>query len=325
MAGQRYAQPENRLFIGLTLLLTFAFILPAVLPGIFGWFYGLLAIPVFIILMVSKTGRGNLIIRNSVILAGATAIIFHQILPALLFSFTFIPLGYSLYSSGKNQKSVASAATAGVVILVFSWALFWIVYGISQGINPYSHLLQLIDSGLAHTYDIYRQQAKLQPDVLLNLEHLMNELRTLVPRILPGLLGCLVVMTVWTSMIIGNSMLLRSLQDIAPWPKFDTWQIPENFVWIAIVSALAILLAPKNIQDVGLSLGLICGLVYFFQGLSILVFYLSKWNIPGYFRITIYMIIVIQSFGFIMLTMLGLADVWINFRKLQRQDQQPNN
>ncbi len=321
MAGQGSAPPENLFLSRKTLLLTTAFILPALVPGLFGWFYGLLAIPVFCMLMLTSPGQGKIIIRNSIVFAGATGIIYYQILPALLFSFTFIPLGYSLYASGKAHNNPTVAAGKGILVLILSWTVFWAAYGMSRNINPYTYLLMTMDSGLTQTYELYHQQANLTPDVLLSIEQLVKELKDLIPRILPGLLGCLAVLTVWINQTIGNSIILRLQPENVPWPKFSAWQIPEKFIWVAISAVIIILLGPGNIKNTGLSLGLICTLIYFFQGLAILVYLLSKWNVPGYFRIIIYMIIVVQSFGFIMLTILGLADVWLNLRKQQLQDQ----
>ncbi len=325
MAEQENMRPENRLLSRNTILLIAAFILPALLPGIFGWINCLLAIPIFCVLTTFKTGQGILLIRNSMIIAGAIGLFFQPMLPALLFSFTFVPLGYSLYSSGIKDESVSTAAAKGILILISSWVIYWGIFGVFQNMNPYSQLLLAMDSGLAQTYEVYRLQAKLAPEVLLNLEQIISELRKLIPRILPGLLGCIAVMTVWSSQIIGNSILNRIKPDSAPWPTYSQWQIPDKFIWVAIGSVIAILIGTGNLRDLGLSLILVCTLIYFFQGLAILMYLLSKWNVPGYFRIIIYMIVVVQSFGFLMLTMLGIADIWIDFRKLQQQDQQPNN
>ncbi len=321
MAVQGSTQPGNRFLSHETLLLTAAFILPALVQGIFGWAYGLLAIPVLCLLVISEPGAGNVIIRNSVVLATAVAIFFYQMLPAVIFSFTFIPLGYILYSSGKAKINVAVAAGQGVVILALTWVFYWTLFGMSQGINAYSHLLATMDSGLAQTYELYQQQADLPAEVLWDMELLVTELREIVPRILPGLLGCIVVMTVWINQVVANAVLLKVRPERAPWPRFKNWQIPEKFVWVAIGIIISILLGPEGARNAGLSVGLVCTLIYFFQGLAILVYLLGKWNVPGYFRIIIYMIVVVQSFGFIMLTVLGLADVWTDFRKLQQQDQ----
>jgi hypothetical protein len=42
-------------------------------------------------------------------------------------------------------------------------------------------------------------------------------------------------------------------------------------------------------------------------------------------RILIYALIFIQTYGIIILSFLGLADVWADFRKLNQDDAPPNN
>jgi hypothetical protein len=41
-------------------------------------------------------------------------------------------------------------------------------------------------------------------------------------------------------------------------------------------------------------------------------------------RVLIYALIFIQTYGIIILSFLGLADVWADFRKLKQVDEDPN-
>jgi uncharacterized protein YybS (DUF2232 family) len=64
--------------------------------------------------------------------------------------------------------------------------------------------------------------------------------------------------------------------------------------------------------------------VYFFQGLAIVASLLNKWSVPMLIRVLIYALIFIQTYGIIILSFLGLADVWADFRKLKQVDENPN-
>jgi uncharacterized protein YybS (DUF2232 family) len=64
--------------------------------------------------------------------------------------------------------------------------------------------------------------------------------------------------------------------------------------------------------------------VYFFQGLAIVASLLNKWSVPMLIRVLIYALIFIQTYGIIILSFLGLADVWADFRKLKQADENPN-
>jgi uncharacterized protein YybS (DUF2232 family) len=60
--------------------------------------------------------------------------------------------------------------------------------------------------------------------------------------------------------------------------------------------------------------------VYVFQGLSILLFFLNKYNVPRFLRIGVYVLIVFQQLFLIGLAVVGLFDQWFDFRKLSKTE-----
>jgi uncharacterized protein YybS (DUF2232 family) len=68
----------------------------------------------------------------------------------------------------------------------------------------------------------------------------------------------------------------------------------------------------------GLNGLIVCSTVYFFQGLAIAASLLNKWSVPRMIRVLIYALIFIQTYGIIVLSFLGLVDVWADFRKLNQ-------
>ena len=69
---------------------------------------------------------------------------------------------------------------------------------------------------------------------------------------------------------------------------------------------------------------MLLAILYFFQGLAIAAFYLNKWKLPKFFRSVMYLMLILQSFGTILLTVVGIADVWFDIRKLFRIEQNIN-
>jgi uncharacterized protein YybS (DUF2232 family) len=59
----------------------------------------------------------------------------------------------------------------------------------------------------------------------------------------------------------------------------------------------------------------ITGTLYFFQGLAVFVALLERWRTPTFLRVLLYVVFILQSYGMLMLTILGLSDVWFNFRR----------
>ncbi|NOX80841.1 MAG: DUF2232 domain-containing protein [Deltaproteobacteria bacterium] len=324
MTAQWSAQSGGRFFNGPTILLAAAFLLPALIPGLFGWISGMMAIPVFYFLKVDGERQGGIEIRNSILLAGAGALVLQQ-LPVMLFSLTLIPLAYSLNRSAAAGDSEVRTGARGVIILGASWFVFWAVYGTIVGINPYTHLLKTLDSGFAQVYEIYSKNGNLPADTLLNLEQVIHELRRLIPIILPGMLACSVMMTVWMNMVGANSLLQRLRPELAPWRKYSHWRLPDRIVWLPIVAGVALTIGSGIVKNAALWILLVSALLYFFQGLAVLIHLLDKWKVPLYIRILIYGIIVLQGYGLFVLVITGVADVWIDFRHRHDNKQHPDN
>ncbi len=324
MTAQWSAQSGGRFFNGPTILLVVIFLLPALIPGLFGWTIGLLAIPVFYFLKVDGERQGGIEIRNSILLAGAGALVLQQ-LPIILFSLTMIPLAYSFNRSAAAGEDEVTTGGKGIIVLGVSWLVFWAVYGIILNINPYTHLLKMLDSGFAQFYEIYSKNGKLSPDTLLNLKQVVHELRQLTPVIMPGMLGCSVLMTVWMNLVGANSLLQQLRPDLAPWRKYSHWRLPDKIVWLPIVAGVALTVGSGIIKSAGLGILLVSALLYFFQGLAVVIHFLEKWKVPLYLKILIYGIIVLQSYGLFVLVIIGVVDVWIDFRNRHDKKQQPDN
>jgi hypothetical protein len=319
MAAHHRAQRGGNVLKGQTVTLAAAFLLPGLAPAYFGWASGLLAIPVFILLYMYGINQGTLYIRNGALIAIAGAVLMH-ILPVVLFSLSLVPLGYSFNKSAIYGESEWRTGARGSLILGGSWLVFWTAYGAVEGINPYIQLLQLLDAGFTQAYEYYRTSGDLPVEAVLQLEQVIEGLRTLIPKILPGLLCCTVILTVWLNLIGSISILDKIRPGKLPWRKYSQWRLPDLLVWFAIGSGTLLLLDIGIISHIALGGVLICSLLYFFQGLAVFIHLLEKWKIPLYFRIAIYAILILQSYGLLLLTILGLADVWIDFRHRPHDD-----
>ncbi|HBI14250.1 MAG TPA: hypothetical protein DDY20_01815 [Desulfobulbaceae bacterium] len=314
MAARGSAQPGGGFINGQVLLLATAFVLPGIAPAYFGWLSGLLAIPVFCLLGVHGVRRGGILIRNALLLAAVAALLF-KLIGTLLFALTIIPLGYSFHRSAAAGDSEWNTVGKGCLLLGACWLLFWTVYGAVEGVQPYQQLLQMIDDGFAQSYEYYRAQAGQKAETLLYLEQAVAETRRLVPHLLPGLLGCIVIFTVWVNLMGGISLLGRLKPGQLPWKKFSGWRLPDWLVWPTIGAMLLLLAGGDEIATVAFSLVLTCGLLYFFQGLGVFMHLLDRWKVPLALRVLFYGMLILQSYGLLLLSLLGLADVWVDFRR----------
>lgn len=319
MAAPQSAQPLGRQLNNQAIILAVALLLPGLAPSVFGWASGLLATPVFCLLCIHGEKKGTIVIRNGALLASLAAL-FMKLVPSLLFSLTMVPLGYSFNRSYKNKSNEIQTGAQGAILLAASWLVFWIGYGAVQEIQPYQHLLELLDTGFAGTYEYYRNNADIPAETLVQLGFAVEELRRIIPIILPGILCCTVIITVWINLLFSASILARLQPDQTPWQKYSQWRLPDKLVWLLIAAVLMLLVGQEKTSQVATGILLVTALLYFFQGLAVFIHLLEKWKIPVYLRVLFYLILILQSYGLIFLMLAGLADVWFNFRRSRSSD-----
>lgn len=314
MAGSGFGWKSLPFPPGQLFLLIALFFLPAAVPSVLGWLTGLLAAPVFMPLAIHGYARGLKLVAVGLAVAGVGALLIRQF-EMFVFSLTLAPLGITLFTSALAGDSAARSGAKGLAALGISWMLFWTAYGILSGMNPYDLLLKALDLGLEQTLELSRsKEAGLSPEMVLGLSQATAAMRETIPRILPGLLLAMVVTTVWLNMVLINGLAGR-LTGAAPWGRYVAWRLPEHLVWLPIGAVVVLLLGTGLLQDAGGWLMMVSGLLYFFQGLAVLIALLERWRVPPFVRMILYLIFFLQTYGLMLLAVLGLIDVWCDFRK----------
>ena len=307
----RPEQPD-RFIPGIIILAAFL-LLPVLIP-VFAWLHTLIPLPVLFFSITLGRRQGQNIAKVALVVAGIIAVVSGH-LPGLLISCSMLPLGFCLGHDMAAKKSFLRTAANGIGVLLASWALLAIVYGMIFHLNPYAETIKALDLAISATYDSYREASGLSAETLADLKQAFILMRQYVPVVMPSVFIMSSIFAVWINMAAGNALLRKQNAGLAPWPDFNQWRLPEHLVWLVIAAGLGMLLPVSPVQHIGLNVLLVLGTVYFFQGLAVLVSLFGRWAVPRPFRIVIYAFILIQVYGFIFLAIAGLADVWIDFRK----------
>lgn len=98
------------------------------------------------------------------------------------------------------------------------------------------------------------------------------------------------------------------------------WSPPERTVFAFIAGGL-LLLAPGDAAMVGgTNLLIITGAVYFITGLCIVQFWFEKARFPRFLSWVVYILVLVQPFMIAGMAVLGLFDLWFDFRKIRRKE-----
>jgi uncharacterized protein YybS (DUF2232 family) len=296
-------------------LLTAVLLLPTIIPGKMGWLTSLIPLPIFYYLVVLGKRNGLILMRNALLFSAGVAFIIGSV-PILIFSLTMVPLGITFSHALNNRQTPVKAALVGSMFLALTWVLFWSGLGMLHQTNPYASLLTELDAGLTGSLVLYEESAKLAPETLQSVRNVVEALRIYIPKILPALLFSGVLTITWLNLALGNWLLKKRDKELSPWPEYNAWKLPEPIVWLVILGGITVFLLPAPLGTVGINVLIICITLYFFQGLAIIASLMNKWSVPRAIRVLIYALIFIQTYGIILLSFLGLADVWADFRKL---------
>jgi uncharacterized protein YybS (DUF2232 family) len=109
----------------------------------------------------------------------------------------------------------------------------------------------------------------------------------------------------------------------APTP-FWKWIIPDYLIFGLILGGMVKLLSPENtwMEMVGDNLLVVFVFIYTFAGLTITSFYFRKWRFPVIARLLTYALLFELTFNAVCV-LLGVADIWLDFRKLKKTPMEP--
>jgi uncharacterized protein YybS (DUF2232 family) len=302
---------------------TVLLLLPGLQIGLIGWLYGL--VPLLVFYYLCRFGQ---LAGSRYILAGSgIAFVVGLILQTsslVVLAMTFIPAGVMLARSAQQAESPHLAGMKGFAVLILSWLLLSGVIAVSAGAHPYSLLQQSINQGMDEAVRLSQQEPNIAPDSRALLVEAFTQIKKRLIQFLPAILTSAALFSVWLAMVIGNRLLQKKSGE-GSWPEYQHWQLPDRLVWSVIVAGLLALMPEPAISDAGSNLLVIATVLYCFQGLAIVLFFLEKWNVPVLIRSLLYMSFFLHSLGTIFLSVIGLADVWFDLRRARGQKANPTD
>jgi len=171
---------------------------------------------------------------------------------------------------------------------------------------------QLITAEVAAAEKLYPGM-QLPPEQLIELQKVGEMLVTWVPRLYPAFL----TVAVGGAMLVMALVLRRLLQGRLPLTGalFHQWKLPEQMVWGVIAAGFALVVPWQPLKIAALNVLIALLPLYFLQGLAIVATFLIKRNLPPFIRGMVYVLIVILNPLPLLVTVMGVFDLWVDFRK----------
>ena len=242
---------------------------------------------------------------------------------ALIYFSYFAAMAGSLGWSHLRRHTIDQTFWRAIIIpVVMGLVAIWLLAkGLQLSVlnEARGYLLYLLDEVIA----LGSRTGITGQEVLFLKEH-REAIATTVLQMIPAALIIGTLFTAWCNVLAARwwfpkGPLFRHLGSLSRWKLGDQW------VWGLIVAGAAYvahiyLLEQDWLGSVAANILWVYGALYFLQGLAIISFYLSKRR-SFILRVLVYGILILffQVMA-ILVTVLGLLEIWFNFRKLSGGD-----
>jgi len=207
------------------------------------------------------------------------------------------------------MASVASLLTLVLVLLLYySWRLT-------------TPAMQLIE---AHIHESLQQSVRFYAEFGMSPEQI-ESIKENAPEITKTILGLFPSMVVvgasffaWINLLMLKTLYQKTGTPCPDYGDLARWKIPDWLVWFVIASGTMMLLPMPELNMVGLNGLIIFLFVYLLQGFSIVHFFFKKKSVPRFLRTVFYLFLFVYQTMLLVVAAVGLFDIWIDFRKMNR-------
>ena len=255
--------------------------------------------PVPIVYLVQKR-ESNLVIGVIVLAALINGLFFGPVM-GLMTIIGFGLVGFVIGNVIKEGLSPLKTLITAVVTVIISQALIFYVSSGMLNLNYQALLQQAIDT---LSGEINQQ----------SVEQLISAQMNLIKMIFPALLAVSATITGILNYYVSAWYLRRRGLNIELYKSISNWYLPR---WIVSILIVISLLLTSN--EIFLNINIYLFFLAFLQGFSVIMYYLStKGNSFLLKSFLIFLIFIFPPVP-IILILLGLLDMWFNFRKQSNQ------
>jgi uncharacterized protein YybS (DUF2232 family) len=202
-----------------------------------------------------------------------------------------------------------------VVVLGLLFLVFFLGQVYFQGLSPGALWVQKSQE-VSSTLSKMLQETGMDSSDLQVMGLPKVEVQDLVVKVFPALVLINTALVAWVNVLVVRK--LASLWGwIDPGEPLTHWASPEWLVFFLVAAGGFALLAPLAwIRQAGLNLLLVMGFVYFCQGMAVMAALLQRYQVPWTLRGLGYVLAFMNPL-MIVVMILGLVDLWLDFRRLQ--------
>jgi len=283
-----------------------------------GPFFSLLT-PLPFLYYTSKLGpyEGVKIVGMTLLLVGILSYVTGTF-QLVFFCLEFSLLGFFISEIYRRGFTFGFTILWGTGAMLAIGAVLLLLIGLSKNMGPMELIHHHLQENLRATIRVY-EDTGLDQEKITQVEEWAKAVMETIMRIYPALLIIGTGFMVWANVVISRFLFKIGNLKYPDFGPMDRWQAPDQIVWVLIAAGFALFLSISGVKWLAINTLLVLVVIYFFHGLSILLFFLNKYHIALWIRIGIYVLIVFQWVFMVIIALAGLFDQWIDFRKIHKK------
>ena len=221
-----------------------------------------------------------------------------------------LPLALLLRTSW--DRSVAVAA-AGSVLLA---ALLLGLIALAGPHGPTALVGQLVQAEAEQAMQLYRS-AGFSEQQLAEIGTLVEQLATFVRSSVFGIFSGIALAIQALTLVLLHQLTKNkfSFTGVA----FTRWRLPPRLIWLLIFAGFSAFMPVPVLAWIGRNLLLVLLPLYFVQGMAVVSSFLQRRPYPAPIKGLIYMLLLVLSPLPMIVTSIGIFDLWIDFRKTRQE------
>jgi uncharacterized protein YybS (DUF2232 family) len=236
----------------------------------------------------------------------------------IIFCFEFGLVGLVLSEIYRRKYTLGFTMFLGTGATLIIGVIFLTLIALSQKMGPMEMILGYFQENLGATIRAYEEMG-LEPEKVAQLKEYGKILTDILAMIYPALSIIGSGLVVYIALVLSRPLFrLGSIQ----YPDFEPmgqWQSHDLLVWGVIAAGFALFLSTGGIRFVAINGLIVIAVIYVFHGLAIVLFFFNKYRVPHWVRFGVYLLILFQQIFWIVLSLAGLFDQWIDFRKIHKR------
>ncbi len=216
----------------------------------------------------------------------------------------------------RKKRPVEQIVLAGILPPFISGTAMWFYQAVKSHTEPFAYSYQVILKNLKETI-LYYEKIGMDKEKIEYLNASLNDMATVIIYLFPAVYLMGLIFIIFLNFLLTRYILMKMESPGAQFSPLTSWFASDRLVWGLIGSGILLTVPSGAAKVIGGNLLILFMFLYFFQGLALAADFFKRKQIRFFWQVLSYMLLLIWPLLGIAVALLGLFDIWIDFRKVR--------